>query len=185
MKGSHNSLTYEAPRCWWWRLVSVFWRCQRKSLAEQIAAGVRAFDIRFFYRDGTWRTAHGLVELACDPLDALTYISRACPDAIVRVILEKGDEADIARFGELYRGLERRFPTLTFYEGIYKPEWRRVVEFSSERSLAAARGQKQYYASHFSRVMGLLPGVWAWLHRYDYIPSYHSAELPICFKDFV
>ena len=60
--GTHNTMSYLPPKRWWMRPLRVFARCQRKTLAEQIAAGAQVFDLRVYRDNGYWCFAHGLVK---------------------------------------------------------------------------------------------------------------------------
>ena len=100
MRGTHNSLTFGRAVKWWARLGAYFWRCQRKTIGEQIAGGCKTFDIRFARsRKGGWVGAHGIVDLDVDPIHAIQEINRNCPGACVRVILERArDEEERRKF---------------------------------------------------------------------------------------
>lgn len=106
MIGSHNSMSYLPPQRWLWRLFAPFWRCQDKTIEEQIKAGVRFFDIRVVWdrKLDCWQFAHGLVRFGWkkgDPLSVglepvLTLLeTRGC---LYRIVLERGAEYDEARF---------------------------------------------------------------------------------------
>lgn len=59
--GTHNSATGERGSGWLSVLVTPFARCQRKTIAEQYAAGCRYFDLRVRAdRYGLYVMAHGL-----------------------------------------------------------------------------------------------------------------------------
>lgn len=184
MKGTHNTLTAYAPLRWWGWLAIPFWRCQTKDITAQIAAGVRAFDLRFVWRAPGWGSAHGAVDLAADPLAALDEIERLCPGACVRVILEKGDAGALLRFMELCRALPCQYPDLVFFEGIYKPQWRRLYDFGPQAKAIEATEQ-QHYGSHHAWWKGAVPRLWWWLHRHDAPAAANTPTHPIVFEDFV
>lgn len=105
MIGSHNSMSYLPPKHWFWRLFTPFWRCQNKTIEEQIKAGVEFFDIRVVWdrKLNIWQFAHGLVQFVFTDLDfftmeedLLTYLdAHGC---LYRIVLERGTEFDEARF---------------------------------------------------------------------------------------
>lgn len=162
MKGSHNTLTFAAPRHWWWRLLTPCWRCQTKDIEQQIAVGVRSFDIRFVRKDISWLSAHGMVTLNIDPVETVRRINELCPNAYVRLILERGDEADKAFFHRLCGDLEESYPGLRFFGGYYKPTWEQLYEFKKPLSQTAERSYVQWCGSMQSRCYGkLLPLLWA------------------------
>ena len=83
--GSHNSGTGEKPHALWDKLLVPFCRCQRKTIREQYAAGVRAFDLRVRH-DGDWRwwLAHGLWRSETTLWDALCTLNNLA-DGVVWV----------------------------------------------------------------------------------------------------
>lgn len=61
--GSHNTLTYLKPRNWWMRLFAFAYKCQSKTLGEQIKSGVHSIDIRVRFDEyGKIRFCHGWYE---------------------------------------------------------------------------------------------------------------------------
>lgn len=110
MIGSHNSMTYLPPVHRFWRLFTPFWRCQNKTIEEQIKAGVKLFDIRVVWdkKLGCWQFAHGLVQFGWkkgDPLSVgleptLTLLeTHGC---LYRIVLERGSEYDEERFNSWF-----------------------------------------------------------------------------------
>ena len=55
---THNSATGERPT-WWSSPLTLFARCQNKTIKEQLEAGCTLFDIRIKKVFGVWRCAHG------------------------------------------------------------------------------------------------------------------------------
>lgn len=106
MIGSHNSMTYLPPKNILMRLFTPFWRCQNKTIKEQIDAGVEFFDLRVVWdkKLDCWQFAHGLVQFAWkkgDPLSVgleptLTLLeTHGC---LYRIVMERGSEYDEERF---------------------------------------------------------------------------------------
>ena len=61
--GSHNTMTYLRPKYWFMRLFGFAYKCQDKTLAEQIKSGVHSIDIRVRFRqNGGVYFCHGLYE---------------------------------------------------------------------------------------------------------------------------
>ena len=56
--GSHNSWSFLPPKKWWQRALAFTARCQRLNIKEQYNAGVRCFDLRLRYKDGTMYVVH-------------------------------------------------------------------------------------------------------------------------------
>lgn len=101
MLGTHDSMTYLPPRWWIFRPFAWLWRTQTKSLAEQVAKGVKYIDIRVKRSGDKWVFCHGLVELHGDTW-SLPELSLLCRRYVVRarMILERGDERDEQWFGQ-------------------------------------------------------------------------------------
>lgn len=97
MLGSHNSLTaYPCP--WRLKLFNVFSKCQSKDIDEQLAIGVRFFDIRIKMKpDGSYCFAHGLVKYKCKSLSCILdrlidYSNGVEENVYFRVMLEYNKE---------------------------------------------------------------------------------------------
>ena len=186
MKGSHNTLTYGKPKHWYGWLLLPFWRCQTKDIAEQVASGIRAFDIRFVMDSPTdCHSAHGIIDLAANPLVALSEIECRAAGSYIRVILERGGQSERAWFCDLCKRLPSLYPTLHFYEGIYKPMWTRIHIFPTEEARMAESNEQQHYGSHYNKWLGLIPRLWWFKHRYDKVDGEENDGIPIVFKDFI
>lgn len=106
MIGSHNSMSYLPPKRRFWRLFTPFWRCQNKTIKEQIDAGVELFDLRVVWdkKLGCWQFAHGLVQFGWkkgDPLSVgleTTLTLLETHGCLYRIVLERGSEYDEERF---------------------------------------------------------------------------------------
>ena len=186
MRGSHNTLTYGRPCRWWGWLLVPLWRCQRRDLPAQIDHGCRVFDIRVARRGDRWYAAHGIVDIAVDPVAAILKICSCLDRPYIRVILEKGNAEDAREFVQLCRYLERLHPDARFFGGVLKPGWKQLYRFQSDDG-SLERGMTQYVGSMQSRWYGkLLPGLWTWIHRHDALPdAAASPELPIVLTDMV
>ncbi|MCM1093803.1 MAG: hypothetical protein NC421_07610 [Lachnospiraceae bacterium] len=175
MKGSHNTLTYGNPVRWWGWLCSAVWRCQRKGIAEQVAAGCRVFDIRFARlrrTDGDdvenmWVSAHGIVDLRVNPVAAIEEIAQRYPSAYIRVTLEKErGEDDRDEFRRTCRWLEERFSDVVFFNGRLKPGWEKLYTFKREEWVEESL--VQHCGSMSNQWWGkVFPWLWAKLHPLD------------------
>ena len=96
MIGSHDSYTYLSSVNGYNKFAK-YWRCQTKSIQEQLDCGVRFFDIRV--KEETkknkivWRTCHGAAELdkVFSSLTSMcTYFKNI--NAKIRIVLESGDD---------------------------------------------------------------------------------------------
>lgn len=124
MIGSHDTFTYLKSSSWVYNHCTKLWRTQCKSIEEQYAFGIRFFDIRV-YRDGTkWRVCHGDAnfKLTFPSLKAICeMMSSKCPEAIYRIVLEKGD--DPTRFIKEATSPLRRIPKATLCN-LHENLWR-------------------------------------------------------------
>lgn len=122
--GSHNSLTYLPVRKWWMRPIKFTAKCQRLSIKDQYAMGVRCFDFRIRFNKCDLVVAHGLIEYKADVfylLNFLAFLDRK-GDAYVRMIHEVRTEkqrlrSSVALFVDFCEVIERDFPNIKFFCG--------------------------------------------------------------------
>ncbi|MCR5362445.1 MAG: hypothetical protein K6E73_10635 [Bacteroidales bacterium] len=96
IKGTHNTMSYLPVRQWWLRPFMAWGRCQTKNLTEQLAAGVRYFDLRIkFAADGDACFGHGLLNYRHDdaPEDIIGALCRMAEQTHqtvhLRILLEQ------------------------------------------------------------------------------------------------
>ncbi len=154
MIGTHNSMTYLKAKSKVWEAIAGYWRCQDKTLSEQIDAGVRWFDIRVAYDSNAkgsvyWKFAHGEVDLAMlgktdskTGRDAGTY--RITLDSVLRqiqqcggvarIMLERGNDSDEGLFSEYFNQqvMARQWPCVI--GAVIKKNWK--VLWNSRPGLA-------------------------------------------------
>lgn len=85
--GSHNSWSFLPPKKWWQRALAFTARCQRLNIKEQYNAGVRCFDLRLRFKDGTMYVVHNSF-VYCDFLDIikdLEWLDKK-GDVVIRVV---------------------------------------------------------------------------------------------------
>lgn len=106
MIGSHNSMSYLPPKHWFWRLFTPFWRCQDKTVEEQIKAGVKFFDLRVVWdrKLHCWHFAHGLVRFGGTVSVADVIALLEMHKCLYRIVLERGTEYEEARFRNWFGG---------------------------------------------------------------------------------
>lgn len=126
MIGSHDTFTYLQPANPIYRLFTRLWRTQCKTIDEQYATGVRFFDLRVVRHRGRWYFAHGIVRLKGLRFKTIDDICRRVdfcfPDAIYRIVLERGSSADETAFLNETYGLS----------SVYCNLWR--LDIKSEKS---------------------------------------------------
>ena len=95
IKGSHNTMSYLPPWKWYLRPFAVWAKCQQKILKDQMAAGVRYYDLRVrFDKEGVPYFCHGAMRYRCsddvrDIVRELAEWSAEISDRIyIRVLLE-------------------------------------------------------------------------------------------------
>ena len=71
MKASHDTLTSYPLKQWWLTPLLFAARCQTKTIEEQLASGVRYFDLRFRQYNGKLYAAHGFMVFNITPTQAL------------------------------------------------------------------------------------------------------------------
>lgn len=108
MIGSHNSMSYLPPKHWFWRLFTPFWRCQNKTIKEQIDAGVEFFDLRVVWdrRLHSWHFAHGLATLKGSSSLVYGTMQKLEKQGLhYRIVLERGDERTKRLFRRTFANL--------------------------------------------------------------------------------
>lgn len=102
MIGSHDTFTYLQPANPIFRLFTGLWRTQCKTIGQQYDAGVRFFDLRVVRHRGYWYFAHGIVRLKGYKFklinDICKFMKSLYPEAIYRIVLERGSVADEITF---------------------------------------------------------------------------------------
>lgn len=101
------------PRFFLLSLFRRWWKCQSATLDEQYAAGVRVFDFRVCLVSGRWRFAHGLATLRFPEKpkgfgslqELVDRVSEKYPDAMFRLVLERGGKKAVRRFKDEAAGL--------------------------------------------------------------------------------
>lgn len=139
MLGSHNSYTYlKAVNKSIFNKFTKYWRCQYKTVQEQYEAGVRFFDIRLtpeFVKQGNkdrlyWRVCHGAVnvdQLFASLSTCANYFKSLGSDVKIRILLEKGDEDDIALFKTDAEKVLKRYKSI-ITQIVIKKNWNILYE---------------------------------------------------------
>lgn len=135
MIGSHDTFTYlDSCNCLMNKLTR-YWKTQCKSIEEQYAFGVRMFDIRVVRDSNKWRAAHGLAKLkkSWRSLHALcVYMDNRFPEAIYRLVLEKGNESQEEIFCRQATGLCKEFPNIWRIDIKSTKNWMGSVENNND-----------------------------------------------------
>ena len=87
MYASHDSFTYGKPRRWYQWLLQPFSKTQNLTIEQQIAEGVRCFDLRVrFGKNGQLIACHGLSEYKVNVFTEILRIEKA--GCYYRIVLE-------------------------------------------------------------------------------------------------
>ena len=172
MLGSHNSLSFSGPKHFLAWLIAPIWRSQTLDIRQQVAAGVRCFDIRCAWDGQRFVGAHGAVKFQTTIYSALGDIEFYCPGAYIRILLEQGENnPEICnRFHKACEEYQSLYPRLTFFCGRTKYGWKKAADLSDGPEVV------QHVGSMKSRWGAILPGVWARIHRKD-IPELPSEDV--------
>lgn len=115
MIGSHNTFTYLTPSCKIHNLTKRWWKTQCKTIKEQYDFGIRMFDIRVCLKGNKWTYCHGLINFKEDKRDLMeicSYMKTYFPEAIYRIVLEKGNKLTQRIFINEARHLCELYPNL-------------------------------------------------------------------------
>jgi len=174
--GSHNSITGEQPSNLFARLLSLFCKCQKLDIIDQLEKGVRCLDIRV-WRDskGNWRYGHGLatyyfLNQNYSPIDLISAcqhvyksIRKGDEPLYIRLILERSCNNGKQAFKDLCENLEKTFPNIIFFEGRDKHSWEVLYQFKNSPTMY------EYHASvSGSGLLKIMPIVFYKLFGKDY-----------------
>lgn len=116
MIGSHDTYTFENPILGIWNASKRLWKTQCKTIDEQYNYGVRMFDVRVARTiNGKWVACHGAVNFHkhWDKLeDICKMFSINYPEAIYRIVLEKGGKLVQKKFKKEAKNLCKKYPNL-------------------------------------------------------------------------
>lgn len=166
---SHNTMSYLKPRHWWMKLFSFIYKCQDKTIRQQLLEGVRDFDIRIAVDDDfNYCFAHGIVKFRSTSTDNIVSIFRllngkSYTERIpinVRLIFEepyhtKLTEEKTKRFIYLIYDLLNSYKYINLYEFRRKYDWKNLTpEFNRnvdyEQFISSMNGK--WYNSWLPRI---------------------------------
>lgn len=121
--GTHNSAT-GGKLVWWLRplawVINPTSKCQDRTIAEQLADGVKVFNLQVAYIGGKWRFTHGLAIYKEDVLETLAMM-KACATKeepiYIQLYLDKcfWCKQDIEEFEFLIETIKHEFCDDSFY----------------------------------------------------------------------
>ena len=115
MIGTHNSFTYQKATFKPFDWFSFLWKCQTKTIEEQVAMNVSYFDIRVKWdkKNDCWRTCHGIVSFD-KTYNTLKEILDDFDLLFVRIILEKRNDIAVSKFKEQIDQIKDGYEDLLF-----------------------------------------------------------------------
>lgn len=126
---THNSATGENGYSWT-KLVSLFSKCQNKTLIEQYNVGVRLFDIRVRKTNRGLVCAHGLWESKKSTFDLLKGLNDIIENDTCYITLVYEGEATLETMEYVKNVIESVCPKLTIvYIGVKKPIWKQLQTY--------------------------------------------------------
>ncbi len=175
--GSHNTMSYLPPAKWWQHILRPFYRCQVKTLEQQIESGVTYFDLRI--REGKpnqWVFAHGCVTFkGCSLREAINIISNRVPNATIRLIYEgKANDVITSTFKTACHNIEQTYPNIQFVGGFAKQGWQQLYKFRGDDGSEPMQWvgsmqpmpPKDWWKRPWRYYGSLLPCLWAALNNY-------------------
>lgn len=186
--GSHNSWSFLPVRRWWMKPLAFTARCQRKTIQEQYALGVRCFDLRVRFDGDDVIIAHGMIEykatltsLYCE----LCWLELQSEQVYVRVIHEVRRKKQytiesVSRFKAFCKQLEKSFPQFFFWCGRNLYNWDYDYRFSATEPTC-----EEKYASVCAPK--IVDDWWPWLfaHKYNHAIVEAGTDKTILLIDFV
>lgn len=164
MLGTHNSLTYAAPKHWWSRPFDFLAKCQDKDINAQLEAGVRYFDLR---ADSHVMAKHGLMKYGLSVYAAFNFLelyAETHPNENVcyRIVLEYSrkpfySEYLTRQFEAKVQDILATYTALKFCGAFRKWDWLCVIE----------PAYKVSYVSAYSSFLG-------W-RGFPYVPRLYAA----------
>lgn len=173
--GTHNSMTYLKPSKWWLWLFRFAYKCQSLTIEEQLANGIRIFDLRIrLNKKGEWIFAHGLAEFkGISPIDTLNLINNFAKEKNekykVRLMWETKDtdnEEEAKIFTDLCFLVETTFTNIQFFGGTSIATWKNWYNFHPYGDNPEKRECWEYKTEQFVSSLSSfgVAAIWPWLY---------------------
>lgn len=176
--GAHNAATGEMGSMF--RIfLTPFACCQRKTLLEQYAAGVRLFDIRLKRHRNTLYCAHGIWVSQLSTQDILRHLTAILDEPTYFELTYEGSnpsEEDIAVIKELASWLQSMSPYAIVTRINRKTPWEAIETYHNVPYVGDGVG---FLGIHGWRCLLPIPWLWAKLHK----PK--LSEYKFTYTDFV
>lgn len=131
--GSHNSLTYGEPHCWWMKLINFTSKCQELTIEEQWNIGVRYYDFRIS-PNYPYLTQHGLVIYNVKLHQKLEFLNNMAKNTkekvYVSVNLEGTKDTAFSNylFKDIVDDIIKQYQNLTICGGYCKGPWHKKLK---------------------------------------------------------
>lgn len=171
--GTHNSAT-GGKLVWWLRLfawiINLTSKCQSRTIAQQLADGVKVFNLQAAYVNGKWRFTHGLAVYEEDLFDSLALM-RLCASVkepiYFQLYLDKclwATNSETA-FSGLVADIKRQFCCQYF---IMHTAWVEGTEKYPHRSECKLNMEEHYWTLGWAKLNAK-----KWLDRLP-LPKFHA-----------
>lgn len=121
---SHNSWTFLPVKQWYLKPFAFMARCQSLNITQQMALGIRSFDLRIrFKKDGLFTIAHGMFEYESytqDLIEDLNLLNKHhCTLRIIHEVRnsKQNSESDKTLFRNVCDTIKNDFPNLILWGG--------------------------------------------------------------------
>lgn len=180
--GTHNSATgselvgWLKPLAW---VINPTSKCQEKSIAEQLADGVRLFNLQVAFVSGKWRFSHGLAVYREDLFKTL-YVMNVFADKkhpiYFQLYLDRcfWCKQDVEAFVDLVEGIKHRYDNEFLVMLDAMVEGTGYHPYNSGRRLNST---EKYWSRAWAKMYGK-----NWLDRLP-LPKYHARKYNREYKD--
>ena len=171
--GTHNSAT-GGQLLWWLRplawVINPTSKCQDKTISDQLADGVKLFNLQVSYIGGKWRFTHGLAVYNEDVIDTIAKM-RACASAkqpiYFQLVLDKclwATNSDTA-FARLVADIKKQF-CCPYFVMLYA--WVEGTNKYPHKSESKLKWEERYWTLNWGKMYGK-----SWLDRLP-LPKRHA-----------
>lgn len=178
--GTHNSMTYLKPKKWYMYPFKFMAKCQSMTIEEQYKYGVRYFDLRIYFDNGTPKFKHGLITYEGDVSEVLSYLNKCKERVYVRLWLEcsKRDSYQETMFKYTCSIFENIFSKIRFYGGRSK-----AVDGLYEFKNSTPEVVEIYASKQLPYIDDLWPWLYAKLHNKEAKERFYSDTLILDFVE--
>lgn len=142
MLGSHNSISYLKAIHWWQRWQKRWYKCQEHTIDEQLASGIRYFDIRLKIINNEWHFVHNKIDFGVENLDIYKSLNSIGNKVYVRFVLDErkhGSEEYRTKFLRHINWVKGYYPNIIVNSIITAWDWREhEIPEIAERELHAS-----------------------------------------------